>query len=126
MKLSAEFHMTNDSHLFFTQEVLKKKGAQYDPETMIRKNGKEEWWPLYSGGTIHQFTHTFSDSKYWVNLKEGEESLSDSSFSNGFQSYRFGFRDVASNTNNRTLISAVIPKSFHGNKLPTAEVVDQR
>ncbi|WP_232371448.1 Eco57I restriction-modification methylase domain-containing protein [Leptospira ainazelensis] len=57
VKLSAEFHMTNDAHLFFTQEALKKKGAQYDPETMIWKKGKEEWWPLYEGRMVTQYDH---------------------------------------------------------------------
>ncbi|EMM97767.1 Eco57I restriction-modification methylase [Leptospira interrogans serovar Zanoni str. LT2156] len=57
VKLSSEFNMTTDSYLFFTQEVLKKKGAQYDPETMIWKNGKEEWWPLYEGRMVTQYDH---------------------------------------------------------------------
>lgn len=55
VKLSREFDMTNDSHLFLTQEALEKKGAQYDPKTMIWKKGKEEWWPLYVGRMVDQF-----------------------------------------------------------------------
>ena len=33
--------------------------------------------------------------------------------------YRVGYRDIASATNERTLVSAIMPKTFHGNKLPT-------
>lgn len=39
-----------------------------------------------------------------------------------YQDYRLGFRDIAASTNERTLVSTIIPPAFHGNKLPTVKV----
>jgi type I restriction-modification system DNA methylase subunit len=101
LKLNAEFHMTNDRHLFKT-----------DPG--------EGRLPLYEGKMIHQFTHQFDLSvlKYWIEEKEGRQSIlgqrvSDHGQKNmNYQDYRLGFRKIASSTNERTMISAIIPSSF--------------
>lgn len=109
LKLSNEFHMTNDSHLFKTSAG---KGCA----------------PLYEGKMIWQFTHEYSKPKYWVNEKEGRRALLGRRDDNGqkldYQSYRLGFRDIAASTNERTLVSAIIPTAFHGNKIPTVRVLD--
>ena len=42
-----------------------------------------------------------------------------------YKNYRLGFRDIARNTDNRTMISTIIPPSFHGNKLPTVKIFDE-
>jgi hypothetical protein len=39
-----------------------------------------------------------------------------------YQLYRLGFRDIASSTNERTMICTIIPPTFHGNKIPTVKV----
>ncbi len=104
LKLTAEFHMTNDSHLFKTEPA---KGRL----------------PLYEGKMIHQFNHQFAEPRYWVNEKEGRESLLgkkqvDQGQKLDYQAYRLGFRDIARNTDIRTMISTVIhPKLFSGNTL---------
>jgi len=41
-----------------------------------------------------------------------------------YQTTRLGFRDIARNTDTRTMIATVIPPAFHGNKLPTVRVFD--
>jgi hypothetical protein len=69
---------------------------------------------------IHQFTHQFDLSvlKYWIEEKEGRQSIlgqrvSDHGQKNmNYQDYRLGFRKIASSTNERTMISAIIPSSF--------------
>ncbi|MDZ8137029.1 MAG: DNA methyltransferase [Nostoc sp. DedQUE04] len=104
LRLTAEFHMTSDSHLFKQQP------------------GKERL-PLYEGKMIHQFTHIYAQPRYWVDEQEGRKALlkrneNDNGHKVDYQSYRLGFRDVARNTDNRTMIAGIIPPNiFAGNTL---------
>ena len=103
LRLTREFDMTNDSHLFKQQP------------------GKRRL-PLYEGKMIHQFTHLYAEPKYWVDEQEGRKALlgrqTDKDQTLDYQSYRLGFRSVASSTNERSLISSIVPKSvFCGNSL---------
>lgn len=110
LKLNREFDMTNDSHLF-------------------RSESGPGRLPLYEGKMIHQFTHQWAEPRYWVDEREGRKALLGRTPDTGqkldYQMYRLGFRDIASNTNERTLISSVIPPTFHGNKIPTIRPVDE-
>ncbi|UAJ74603.1 ATP-binding protein (plasmid) [Synechocystis sp. PCC 7339] len=97
LKLSAEFHMTNKSHLFKTEPSARRLS-------------------LYEGKMIHQFTDRFDLSalKYWIDEKEGRQSIlgqrgHDNSQKMDYQDYRLGFRKIASSTNERTLVSTIIP-----------------
>jgi hypothetical protein len=107
LKLTAEFHMTADSHLFKTEPA---KGRL----------------PLYEGKMIHQFTHQFAEPRYWIDEKEARKSLLgknevDRDQKLAYQWYRLGFRDVAASTNERTMISTVLlPSIFTGNTLITS------
>jgi Putative DNA-binding domain len=109
VRLTAEFHMTSDSYLFET-----KPGA-----------GR---LPLYEGKMIHQFNHQFLSARYWVNERQGRKALmrreKDVGQTLDYQQYRLGFRDIARSTDSRTMISTLIPPTFHGNKLPTLVVFD--
>lgn len=104
LRLTAEFHMTNDSYLFKQQP------------------GKEKL-PLYEGKMIHQFTHLYAEPRYWVDEQEGRKALlGRNQIDNGqnldYQSYRLGFRAIARNTDARTLIVGAIPKNvFCGNSI---------
>ena len=108
LKLTSEFHMTNDSHLFKSQP-----GA--------------ERLPLFEGKMMHQFTHTFNEPRYWVNENEGRKATlgrgaEDEGQSIEYQSYRLGYRLIARNTDVRTMISTVIPKDvFCGNSLAVSD-----
>jgi len=106
ISLSAEFHMTNDSNLFKTTPA---KGRL----------------PLYEGKMIWQFDHKYSTPKYWINEIEARKVLLGRTEDSGqlldYQLYRIGFRDVTANTNERTLISSIIPTNcFAGNTLVTS------
>ncbi len=96
--------MTNDSHLFYTENA-------------------EGRLPLYEGKMIHQFNHLWKEPKYWLDEQEARKALlGKKGQENGqtldYQGYRLGFRDVASNTNERTMIATVLPpKIFTGNTL---------
>jgi type I restriction-modification system DNA methylase subunit len=104
LKLTAEFHMTNDSHLFKSEPALGRL-------------------PLYEGKMIHQFTHQFSTPRYWIDEHKGRKAvLGKSGVDDGqkldYQGYRLGFRDIAASTNERTMIATILPPSlFTGNTL---------
>lgn len=112
LKLTSEFHMTNDSHLFKTEPA---KGRL----------------PLYEGKMIHQFTHQYALPKYWLDEKEARQALlKRGEVDNGqildYQTYRLGFRDVARNTDIRTMIATILPpNSFCGNTI-SLEKIDKQ
>ena len=111
LKLTQEFNMTTDSHLFKTEP------------------GKGRL-PLYEGKMIHQFNHKFAEPRYWVEEEEGRKAvLGKNGVDKGqildYQCYRLGFRDIASSTNERTMIATVVHKSlFCGNTLIVSREVD--
>lgn len=142
VKFTAEFHMTNDSHLFITRDDLEKMGALeitghrwvssttalpdkesleilgYDElRQMVERDEIELFLPLWEGKLIWHFDSYFESPKHWVNYSGATECLGSSSF--GVNHYRVGYRDIAASTNERTLISSIIPRSYHGNTIPS-------
>jgi hypothetical protein len=93
------------------------------------KNYKTNF-PLYEGSMIWHFTNQFDKPTYWIEenelrqvflekrikrigLKEIPEDLQ-----NDYETYRLAIRKIASNTNERTLVTSIIPpNSFTGNSL---------
>jgi len=106
LKLTREFDMTNDSYLFQTK-----------PEA-----GR---LPLYEGKMMWHFTHQLAEPRYWVDEKAARKAIlgrvKDEGQPLDYQSYRIGVRAVASSTNERSLISSVVPSNvFCGNSLLTS------
>ena len=56
LRLTREFDMTNDAHLFKTEPA---KGRL----------------PLYEGKMFHQFTHAWGEPKYWLDEREARKAL---------------------------------------------------
>ena len=104
VQFTREFDMTNDSYLFKTEP------------------GKGRL-PLYEGKMIWQFDHKLAPPRYWVDEKEGRAALlgreKDTGQKLDYQDYRLGFRNIASNTNERTLIATVAPPAFCANSCQT-------
>lgn len=105
VNLTAEFHMTNDSGLFKTSPGAGRL-------------------PLYEGKMIWHFDHRFARERYWVDEKQGRRAILGRNLDSGemldYQRYRCGIRAVASNTNERSLITTVIPAgAFCGNSVLT-------
>lgn len=100
---SSEFHMTNARKVF-------------------QKSGKPDSIPLYEGKTIWQFQDKYADIQYWIDEKVGREWILgrtvEASQKLDYQDYRLCFRDVTASTNERSLITTIIPKKFTGNTLP--------
>ncbi|SDX78254.1 hypothetical protein SAMN05421644_11325 [Allochromatium warmingii] len=106
LRLTNEFHMTNDSYLFQT------------------KPGRGRL-PLYEGKMIWQFQADYCEPRYWVDEKSGRDAILGRQEDYGqimdYQNYRLGFRAVASNTNERSLIVSLLPsKVFSGNSIITS------
>lgn len=106
LALTQEFHMTNDSKLFKTQP------------------GKGRL-ALYEGKMVHQFDHRFAKPRYWIEEAEARTVLLGKQGDVGqkldYQAYRIGFRDVARNTDERTMIAGLLPPGvFSGNTLVTS------
>ena len=109
LHLAREFDMTGDSDLYLTAPG---RGTA----------------PLFEGKMIHQFTSSFAPPRYWVRAKEGRARVLGGEPDRGQKlesdCYRLCFRDVASNTNERTMISAILPPCFFGHTLSAARVLD--
>jgi len=112
LRLTREFDMTNDSHLF-KQEPGKGR------------------LPLYEGKMIHQFTHLYADPRYWVDEQESRKALlgrggTDDNQKLDYQYYRLGFRAITGKTNTRSLIVGAIPKNvFCGNSILVSSNMDK-
>jgi Alw26I/Eco31I/Esp3I family type II restriction m6 adenine DNA methyltransferase len=111
LALTREFDMTNDSHLFYTKNA-------------------EGRLPLYEGKMIHQFNHLWKEPKYWLDEQEARKVLlgkkgQENGQSLNYQRYRLGFRDVASNTNERTMIATVLPPKIFCPHTMSLENVNQ-
>jgi hypothetical protein len=103
LRLTREFDMTNDAYLFKAEPA---KGLL----------------PLYEGKMVWQFDHRLTGPRYWMDEKQGRKALlgrdKDTGQKLDYQGYRLGIRAVASNTNERSLITSVVPLgTFCGNSL---------
>jgi hypothetical protein len=92
--------------------------------------GKMGDMPVYEGGMIWHFDSHFAEPRYWVRemdvrdqFKQKRSKRIDArpdwkSLVNDYESYRIAIRKIASNTNERTLVSTLIPKyALAGNSL---------
>ena len=87
--------------------------------------------PLYEGAMIWQFDHQYSEPRYWVKEADIRQSFLEKRLKRtvgldrlpkdlkpDYEVNRIAIRKIASNTNERTLISALVPpRSFAGNSL---------
>jgi|WetSurSiteA1Bulk_404760.scaffolds.fasta_scaffold00512_10 hypothetical protein len=107
--LSNEFHMTNDSYLFKTENSAGRL-------------------PLYEGKMIHQFEHLFAEPRYWVDESEGRKSVLGRNEDEGqilnYQKYRLAYRSIGRNTDIRTMIATIVPSCFAGNSINISKSSD--
>lgn len=94
LRLAREFDMTNDSRLFKTTAWKHRL-------------------PLVQGNMFHQFELEFATPKYWIEQEDGRAELLGRDADEGqllaYQTYRVVHRRIARNTDQRTLISCVLP-----------------
>lgn len=106
-----ELHMTNDKDLFIEEF-------------------REGLLPLYEGKMIHQFDTNFSQATYFLEKAKFDERLKSKELSRAKKAtgkelnpklikydrefFRLGYRTIASDTNERTLIASLLPKNCGG------------
>ncbi len=86
IKLNNEFHFTNDRQLL---------------------NQEHHGYPFYEGKMIHQFDAYFAKPQFWISEKNIAAQPEDKQAQ--LNTYRVVHRRIASATNERTLISAIVP-----------------
>ena len=94
--LFQEMNITSDSHLF-------------------HKEFKQGRLPLFTGKMFHQFELTAEKPIYWIDEKEGRQSLLGKAEDNNqlidYQGYRWVHRRIARSTDSRTFICSITPKN---------------
>lgn len=134
----AMFHMSNDSGLFRTFRQLDEAGAIREGVEWLDEDGVV-WVPLYEAKMAHQFDSRWATyetdgktvrdctdaekenadyeplSRYWVPQNEVEQRLRSRGWT---REWLMGWRDITNATNERTVISSVIPRVGVGNKYP--------
>lgn len=105
-----------------------------DDRKLFNKESGKSLLPVYEGKMIHQFNSNFSDVNSYVKVKEGHKDLlskevgriksylenefetdeiksyfENEEFKLDYQTFRLVYRAVGSSTNERTLISTIIP-----------------
>ena len=134
-------HMTNDSGQFHTSSQL--EAASYYPVELNRwRRGEEIMLPLYQARMIHHFDHRYNSVQLnpdnvhnpYTSLRVTDDQRSDPRFYPNHQyhveddfvrqkfpdspAYAIGFRDNTNATNERTMISTIVPWAGYSNKLP--------
>jgi hypothetical protein len=110
----SELHMTNDSNIFVDRSSLDRIGAMFDGLRWVHPT-EGHFWPLVEGKRFYHYEFPVGEFRYWVNAKHSSSlPLQSGKPVNHYP--RLAWRDVASSTNERTLIGAIIPaRSFLGN-----------
>jgi hypothetical protein len=90
VKLTREFDMTNDSDIF-----------------NLIGNG----FPLYEGKMIHQYNAFFVKPRYHITESSGRERLNCAEADMDYLRYRICYRNIARNTDSRSIIAAILPKN---------------
>ena len=138
------FDMANDAELFCTREQMERDGWILGGN--VFKRTSRSMLPLYEAKLIHHFDHRLAcyskrrtgsqdtelprldlDEKndpwrsaiprYWVDQVEVDDRLARRGWNKG---WLLGWRDIARNTDERTMICCVLPRTAVGHKLPIA------
>lgn len=131
------FDMTNDSYIFCTREKLEDEGWILQQNSFVRENRR--CLPLYEAKMYHHYTHRWAtyvstgrgkpetrsltaeeladpgfciQPRYWVHEEDVLGYLSRTGWQHD---WLMGWRDVTNATNERTIISGIMPLSAVGN-----------
>ena len=130
LQFKTMFHMSNDSHLFRTQEELVAEEWELQGNIVVRPDDdRRQYLPLYEAKMVHQFNHRWAtydtidevrgttleerrdrnfsvQPRYWVDAEDVRDKLEDAKWSH---EWLIGWRDICRATDERTVISGVIP-----------------
>lgn len=144
IKFMTMFHMSNDSGLFHTREELEAdgwtlRGNVFEKQTPPPNSGVKRMMPLYEAKMIHHFDHRWATyepdgttrlvtaeekadptfvvmPRYWVAESEVDERLDGKVDTD----WLLGWRDICRSTDERTMITSVLPRAAVNHKLPLA------
>lgn len=126
------FDMSNDSGLFRTAEQLTSEGWTWAGDRFFR--GSAEYVRLYEGKMLHHYDHRFAtyDRSEWVSMlpqhRQDPRSLSRARYHVPApvaaerllgRGAIVGFRNIARNTDERSMMAAIGPSAPCGNNFPT-------
>jgi len=135
----AMFHMANDSGLFHTQAEMERQGLTLHGNVYGTEG--QQFLPLYEAKMVHHFDHRYGDyrdqpagsentslpdvpverlmdpgfspsPRYWVDENEVAEVLTE----RWARGWLLGWRDICRNSDERTVITSVIPRVAVGDK----------
>ena len=118
-----EFDMTNDSRLFTSRRKMETAGLMSpeddgrDPRVRARLRA-EGFWPLYQGAMFSIHNPYLADADKYISLASIEEKLGSSE---SWRSIRCCMRNIGRSTDQRTLITGILPPGPHGNSAPTLD-----
>jgi hypothetical protein len=108
----AELHADRDAWRFREEEYFERLRARREGLRWIDVDGVE-WWPLVEGHLLYhlEFPVRGKKPRYWVNGPEVADigGRRNSDGSSVMDHYRVGWRKVASATNERSAVSAILP-----------------
>lgn len=115
-----ELDASNDSDLFRYTDWLESHGCRREGWSWVHPE-LGEFWPLVEGRNIYQFEFPVGEFNKWVNAREGMARVPTAPDGKPVNLYpRLAWRDVASSTNERSVIAAIVPaKTFCKHKAPT-------
>ena len=144
IKFSTMFHMSNDSHLFTTQQQLEDRGFILEGNRYV--NGSTMFLPLYEAKMMHLFDHRFAhayESDTGMQIRGASEYISNEDHQNpsllampriwvidedvskalstidDCKKWFVGLRGITGNVANvRTTVCSIIPFSGVGNSIP--------
>ena len=144
VKYRTVFHMTNDSGYFRTHDELKESEGAYPIGNGKFGSATGDWYPLFEGKMISIYNHRYAGvraneknvSGQGVPVHSTDEQLENPNFTTvprywvleeglGISNdYSLAFNDICNTNNQRSLISAIVPKAGYGNKLPILQPVE--
>lgn len=103
--------------------------TQNNASKLVKDKPSQGYVPLYEGKMIWQFDHCYSEPNFWANEKDLRKFLigkkEGASELLSADCYRLAFRRQSASTNERTLVSTVLPPAFHADNLASILVVDE-
>jgi len=135
VKFLRMFDMANDSNLFRTREELEATGGKLVGNVFINDNDK--YLPLYEAKMIWHYDHRWASydgmetrdltlqeksnpnfvvkGRYWINEKEVDLLLHNIDW---HRKWLIGFRDITNVTNERTVVTSLMPCTAVGHTCP--------
>ncbi|WP_421114414.1 Eco57I restriction-modification methylase domain-containing protein (plasmid) [Borreliella americana] len=114
-KMFVKFGILNQEYIDFKRGL---NSSIKNRKSLLKEYNNENFIFLYSGANIHQFNSRFFEDKdakeksklFWICKEDLEKVLTKDE---QCQAERVLYRDIASNTNERTMISALSPKNCY-------------